>query len=142
MNIYSPLLIKHFQNPVNNQKIKEPDIEVQDVIPSCGDHIAVQAKIEQGKITQISFIGSGCMISQAIPSIISESMINKKIEFILELDKEFIFSIININFGPNRLKCALFGLNSLKKGIKEYQSSCLKRNAESSKSCTKATDCS
>jgi len=129
--------MKHFKDPLNNQKLQNPDIEVDDIIPSCGDHIVVQAIVCNQELEKISFWGSGCIISQATASMVSEKIIGKKLKDILSLDKDFIYSILNFELGPNRLKCALFGLESLQKGIKKYQESVACSNVKSSKSSAK-----
>ena len=119
--LYQEELMDHFKNPRNSGRLKNPDVSSGEYNPSCGDSICVDCKIKDDIVEQVGFVGKGCVISQAAASMLMESCVGKSIEKILELKKEDVLSLIKIKLGPNRLRCALLGLQALQDGLKKYQ---------------------
>lgn len=119
--LYQEELMDHYKFPRNKQKTKEPDFYADDGNPSCGDKIYIEGKIEDGKITQIGFDGSGCVVSQAAASMLTEKVLGKSIEEVLNLTKDDILKMLGIELGPNRLKCATLSLQVLKQGLSELK---------------------
>ena len=75
-------------------------------------------KLERKKLV---FSGSGCVISQATASMLTEHCIGKNVEEVLALTKDDILKLIGIELGPVRLKCALLALQALQQGIIEFE---------------------
>ena len=121
MKFYKELLMDHFKNPRNRGKLENPDFTIAQYNPSCGDKIAVQGVIEGGIIMQLGFEGSGCVISQATASLLSEFCIGKPIDTILALQNDDLIKLIGMQLGPTRIKCALLSLMAIKDGIREYK---------------------
>ncbi|MFH1644630.1 MAG: Fe-S cluster assembly sulfur transfer protein SufU [bacterium] len=119
--IYQEELMDHYKFPRNRQKIKDPDFFADDGNITCGDKIHIEGKIENNKITEIGFDGSGCVISQAAASMLTEKVLGKTIDEVLALNKDDIIELLGIELGPNRLKCALLSLQVLKKGLSEFK---------------------
>ena len=119
--LYQEELMDHFKNPRNSGRLKNHDVSSGEYNPSCGDSICVDCKIKDDIVEQVGFVGKGCVISQAAASMLMESCVGKSIEKILELKKEDVLSLIKIKLGPNRLRCALLGLQALQDGLKKYQ---------------------
>lgn len=70
------------------------------------------------KIQKIAFSGSGCAISQAAASLLTERIKGKKISSLINLDQSAILDMLKIELSPIRLKCALLPLAILRKIIK------------------------
>jgi nitrogen fixation protein NifU and related proteins len=119
--LYQEELMDHFKNPRNAGRLKNADVSSGEYNPSCGDSICVDCKIKDDIVEQIGFVGKGCVISQAASSMTMQFCVGKSIEKILELKKEDVLSLIKIKLGPNRLRCALLGLQALQNGLKKYQ---------------------
>jgi len=77
--------------------------------------------VQHGRITQLMFDGRGCVISQAIASMITEQCRDKTLDEIVALDQEFVQQFVGRSLGPTRLKCALLPLQVLQEAIKFYQ---------------------
>jgi nitrogen fixation NifU-like protein len=121
---YKNFLMDHFKNPRNKKKINNCNFSSGKDNPACGDKISIEGIIEDGIIKDISFDGSGCVISQATASILTEECIGKPVTELIKLTKDDILKMIRLELGPNRLRCALISLESLHKGLQDY----LKKN--------------
>ncbi|KKP24518.1 MAG: SUF system FeS assembly protein [candidate division TM6 bacterium GW2011_GWF2_28_16] len=123
--IYQERLMEHFKNSIYKNKIANPDFSSGQQNPSCGDSILIEGKLgvdsDTGKniIKELSFNGSGCVISQAAASILIENCLGKTVEEILKLDSNDIIKMLGIELGPNRIKCALLSLEALKASLKK-----------------------
>ncbi len=121
MNIYQAQLMDYYQHPRNRGTLPNPDFVSEQYNPSCGDSIVMQGLVQHGRITQLMFDGRGCVISQAIASMITEQCRDKTLDEIVALDQEFVQQFVGRSLGPTRLKCALLPLQVLQEAIKFYQ---------------------
>lgn len=85
---------------------------------SCGDKIETFIKIEDNKINDLRFTGEGCSITIGAMSLISDELIGMALEEVSKLDYEnFVKEVIGIDLTPARVKCAVLGLEAVKKAI-------------------------
>jgi nitrogen fixation protein NifU and related proteins len=121
-DIYRELILDYYRNPRNFGKIADHDIEAHDTNPLCGDEVDIQIKVgADGTMGDIKFTGKGCAISVASTSLLTELAKGKKLEWVKELSKEEVFSLIgDPDLGPSRVKCALLGMKALKTGVYGY----------------------
>ena len=103
----------YYRYPRNRAKIERPDFSCDEYNPSCGDRVLMQGTILDGKIQKLVFQGQGCVISQAVASMLTEACVSKTVPEIVALRPEFIVELAGITLGPTRLKCALLALQSL-----------------------------
>lgn len=120
MKLYQEELMDHYRNPRNRGRLEAPDFSSDEHNPSCGDSIFMQGTIAQDSVIAIAFEGKGCVISQATASMLSASVKNKNLQDILAIDAAYIISLLGIELGPMRIKCALLSLIALQQGIKKY----------------------
>ncbi len=125
-NLYQAILFDHYKNPRNCKKLQNADFTSGSYNPSCGDSISIQGCVKNNKITNSAFTGSGCVISQATASILIEFIHNKLLTEIQALDKNAVLTMIGMQLGPMRLKCALLPLQALQEGIASY---CQEKNS-------------
>lgn len=118
--IYSEIILEHWKDPRNKGKIQDADMVIKDSNPLCGDEITFYFKFDNEIIKDVKFEGSGCAISQAAASMLSEFVKGKNIYDIVKLEKSQIEKMLHISLGPNRVKCALLPLKALKLGIYSY----------------------
>lgn len=119
--IYRENIIDHYKNPNNKGQIKDAQIKFTEHNPLCGDVISINIKINKNKIEDVKFNGSGCAISQASASMLTDKLKGKSIEEIKKITREDIVEMLGIKIGPVRIKCAVLGLIAVKNGIKEYE---------------------
>ena len=119
LGLYPEILMDHYNNPRCSGTIDNPSFTTKEYNPACGDSLEVQAIITDGHISDIAFQGKGCIISQAVASLLMEKSLNAPLTTILGWDKATILAWINQELGPNRLKCALMALEALQHGIRQ-----------------------
>ena len=108
--LYRDYILDHYKNPRNFGELDAPDLEFHDHNPLCGDELAVQIKVEDGKIADLRFHGQGCAISQAAASIISDALKGMTVSEVANLDRRFVVDELGLELSPTRLKCGLLGL--------------------------------
>ena len=110
-------ILDHYKNPRNYGTIEDADLSCEDGIPSCGDQIRLDIKLNGSKVEDVKFSGTGCAISQASVSILTEDAIGKDIDEITSLTDQDMLDALGRRISPIRFKCALLGLNVLKKAL-------------------------
>jgi len=119
-DIYKDIILDYYRHPRNFGDLPDPDVRSKDSNPLCGDVIEMQLRIRDGTIDDLRFKGRGCAISQASASMITELAKGKTLDEIKTLDKEDVLSMLGIDPGPTRIKCALLGLKVIKLGVYGY----------------------
>lgn len=124
--IYSDIILDYYKNPVNFGKIRGADIEAHGGNVSCGDTVELYIKIgkEKGEETvkEITFTGVGCAISRAGACVITEIVKGKKIDEVLSITPQDIYTHLG-GVIQTRIKCSLLGLNVVKKALSEWKDS-------------------
>lgn len=119
--LYQDILREHYHAPRNRGEIAEYTHASGIVNPSCGDTIMLQVFIEDDRIARIAFTGSGCMISQACASLWSEYVLGKPIAEIQTLMPEAVLTILGIELGPYRARCAFLFIEALQAALSEIK---------------------
>ena len=119
--IYQEFILELYKNPINFGKLENADLRAESFNPLCGDKVELFIKLDGGskKVDDVKFTGSGCAISQASASLLTEDIKGKPIEQLKAMGKDDVLRIIQIDLSknPSRLKCALLSLETLKKAL-------------------------
>src|SRR5215475_10905307 len=78
--LYQEMILDHGRNPRHHHAMPWANRSANGFNQFCGDRLTVFLKIEQEKITAISFEGSGCAISMASASLMSEILSGKTLK--------------------------------------------------------------
>ncbi len=89
-DLYQEVILDHYKNPRNYCELADATSSAQGHNPLCGDQIKVYLKIKDGIIEQISFAGSGCAISKASGSMMTEQLKGRTIAEAVELFENVI----------------------------------------------------
>jgi nitrogen fixation NifU-like protein len=73
-DLYKEVILDHYKNPRNKRALPGAEVSCSKNNPLCGDEITVNAHLEDGRIAEVTFEGSGCSISQASASMLTESV--------------------------------------------------------------------
>ena len=77
-DLYQEVILDHNRRP-RNFRVIGAGRQAEGFNPLCGDRITVYLTIEDGTIRDVSFQGSGCAISKASASLMTESVKGKSI---------------------------------------------------------------
>ena len=132
-NLYQEVILDHYKHPQNKKLSPVFDAQVHHVNPSCGDEIDLNLTITEGVVSNISWDGVGCSISQASVSILTELLLEKKIADAYLIFDQFValmqskgsvsgdeailedaIALAGVSKYPARIKCALLGWMAFK----------------------------
>ncbi len=116
-DLYRQYILDHFREPRNYGVLEHADIHAADSNPLCGDRIAIDLVIQDGRVSEVRFNGRGCAISQASASMLTEMIEGASLEELRTLTPDDIFTMLGVEIGPARQRCALLSLRVLHQGI-------------------------
>lgn len=76
-SLYQDVILDHSKRPRNFRSIEGADHEAKGYNPLCGDKVTIYLHLDGDRIADISFQGSGCAISTASASILTETLKGK-----------------------------------------------------------------
>ena len=121
MDLARDNFLDHFRNPRNYGQLRGAAIRVSQNNPSCGDAITINLDLsENGKIVRaVSFTGTGCAISVASASMLTEYIKGKTTPEILAIQKEDVERLLGIKLTLARIKCALLPLETIHQALQK-----------------------
>lgn len=75
--LYQELILEHNRKPRNFREIPDADRTVEGRNPLCGDSLKLWVKLDNDRITDVSFMGTGCAISKASASLMTGAVKGK-----------------------------------------------------------------
>ncbi len=114
-SLYQDIILDHYRSPRNFGRLVHPTKSIDINNPFCGDLLHLEIIIKDNKIVNVRFNGSGCAISMASASLLTNYAKGKSKRSLQKLDRNFIIKMLGIELGPVRIKCALLALEGLKK---------------------------
>jgi nitrogen fixation NifU-like protein len=89
--LYQEIILEHGKNPRNLRKTDNFNKDAKGNNPLCGDNVHVYLKLnEKNKVDDISFEGSGCAISMASASIMTDLIKGKEEAEVKEIVNDFL----------------------------------------------------
>jgi nitrogen fixation protein NifU and related proteins len=88
-DLYKEVILDHYKSPRNKRELPDATASLQKNNPLCGDEVTIHARLEDGKVAEVTFEGQGCSISQASASMLTESVSGKTVEDASGLTREF-----------------------------------------------------
>lgn len=76
-DLYQEVILDHNKSPRNFHKLEGANRTAEGYNPLCGDKVTVYIKLDGDVISEISFAGSGCAISKASASMMTDSLKGK-----------------------------------------------------------------
>lgn len=115
-DLYQELILDHGRHPRNVKKIVDATVSQAGLNPLCGDRLILFLKMDHDKIVDASFEGSGCAISMASASMMTELLKNKTL-----VEAKKIFDVFHhlLTTGDEK-KCDLLGKCAVLKGVFEF----------------------
>jgi nitrogen fixation NifU-like protein len=72
--LYQEVILEHSKKPRNYRVLETANHKAEGYNPLCGDHFTVYLDIKDGAISDIGFQGSGCAISKASASMMTQML--------------------------------------------------------------------
>ncbi|MBB5789579.1 Fe-S cluster assembly sulfur transfer protein SufU [Jiangella mangrovi] len=89
-SLYQEIILDHYKHP-HGRGLREPfGGEAHHVNPTCGDEITVRVALDGSTITDVSYEGQGCSISQASASVLHELLTGSSVSDAFETERVFV----------------------------------------------------
>ncbi len=75
--LYQEVILEHSKKPRNYRALEQANHKAEGYNPLCGDHFTVYLDLKDGTISDIGFQGSGCAISKASASMMTQTLKGK-----------------------------------------------------------------
>lgn len=120
-DLYQEVIIDHNRSPRNFHTMPDASCHADGFNPLCGDKVSLYLQLENGVIKNTSFQGSGCAISTASASLLTEQLKGKTIKEAATLFEDFHHLMTEANIDLTVLTERL-GKLSVLAGVREYPS--------------------
>lgn len=139
-SLYRDVIVDHNRSPRNFRRIDPPRQDAEGHNPLCGDKLHIYLKLRDNLISDISFEGSGCAISVASASLMTEALMGKTVEDAMAafekmqsllvgngIDPEDVSSLgklaalTGVREFPMRVKCATLCWHTMKQALSETE---------------------
>jgi nitrogen fixation NifU-like protein len=87
--LYQQVILDHNKKPRNFRKLATANHHAEGFNPLCGDQLTVYLQLEDETVKDISFEGSGCAISKAAASMMTQAVKGKSKQHAEQLFSEF-----------------------------------------------------
>lgn len=120
-SLYRDELLEHYHNPHNAGKLEKPTHVYDMGNPSCGDQTVVMLEIKNGTVSKTAHESSGCALSVASASMLSDYIQNKSVDDVLKITPGELQTLVvpGETLTPSRLKCLLMPLEAFKKALQK-----------------------
>lgn len=87
--LYQQVILDHNKKPRNFRKLESASHTAEGYNPLCGDHLTVYLDLEGDEVKEVSFEGSGCAISKAAASMMTQAVKGKSKKDVEDLFNQF-----------------------------------------------------
>jgi len=134
-DLYREVILDHNRTPRNFGEIQDADRVIEGVNPLCGDRMTLYVKLSNGRVEDVRFKGTGCAISVASSSLMTERVKGTTVDESLLLFKQIhrmltettdeaerselgkLAALSGVREYPSRVKCASLGWHALKTAL-------------------------
>ena len=135
-DLYQEVIFDHYRSPRNYGPLPSANRDAEGHNPLCGDHVKLHLQVEDGIIRDVHFEGSGCAISTASASLMTEVLKGKDEEEAMRLMEEFqrlvtgagepeglgkLEALAGVREFPSRVKCATLAWHTLQAALENQR---------------------
>jgi nitrogen fixation NifU-like protein len=135
-DLYQEVILDHNRRPRNFRVIDHPSAAREGYNPLCGDRLTLYVTVTDGRITDAAFQGSGCAISKASASLMTEAIKGKTVDEARALFDRFhemitsppgsplpemgkLAVLSGVRDFPTRVKCAGLAWHTMKAAVSD-----------------------
>jgi nitrogen fixation NifU-like protein len=133
--LYQEVILDHHKRPRNFRRPENANKHAEGFNPLCGDKVSVYLRVEDGIVRDIAFQGSGCAISTASASMMTESLKGRSEAEVVRIFAQFhdmvtgrhpedhgaslgkLAVFAGVRDYPVRVKCATLAWHTLKAAL-------------------------
>lgn len=133
-DLYQEVILDHNKRPRNFRTIEAPSHHAEGFNPLCGDKLSLTMQVDGSSIADVAFQGSGCAISKASASLMTDAIKGKSVEEARSLFERFhrmvttppdapvedmgkLLVLAGVREFPVRVKCASLAWHTLKAAL-------------------------
>jgi nitrogen fixation NifU-like protein len=138
--LYQDVILDHHKKPRNRREMPEASAKASGHNPLCGDRVSVYLKMAGDVVEDVSFVGSGCAISQASASMMTDALKGRTREQAVEVAGAFqrlvtgedgvlpegddrvekLEAFAGVRDFPSRVKCASLAWHALRAALDQH----------------------
>lgn len=126
--LYQEAILDHGRKPRNFGPLEGETHAAEGYNPLCGDRVRMAFRVEGGEVREARFEGTGCAISQASASMLTQAVAGAGVDQALALSEQFRLALteggdasgmgeleclLGVRLFPNRVKCATLAWHAL-----------------------------
>jgi len=133
-DLYRDIILDHYRNPRHKGHLAAPTASHEGLNPLCGDEVMIEVQLEDGRLADVAYTGSGCSISQSSASMMTEAIAGKSVDAVRHLIGEFtammrgsdeadpeemgdLEALTGVRKFPVRIKCATLAWHTLDEAL-------------------------
>lgn len=137
-DLYQEVILDHNKRPRNFRTIEAPSHHAEGYNPLCGDRLRLFVQVRGNVISDVAFQGSGCAISKASASLMTDAVKGRTTTEALELFERFrhvvttppdqvvedlgkLSVLAGVREFPVRVKCASLAWHTLKAALEREE---------------------
>ena len=133
-DLYQEVILDHNKRPRNFRKIEGASHHADGYNPLCGDKLSLTMQVDGDRVADVAFEGSGCAISKASASLMTDIVKGKSVDEVRSLFERFhkmvttppdqpvedmgkLSVLAGVREFPVRVKCASLAWHTLKAAL-------------------------
>lgn len=133
-DLYQEVILDHNKRPRNFRTIEGASHQAEGHNPLCGDRLSLYLTVDGGRIADVAFVGSGCAISKASASLMTDAVKGQPLAEVLDIFERFhrmvttppdqpvepmgkLSALAGVREFPVRVKCASLAWHTLKAAL-------------------------
>ena len=133
-DLYQEVILDHNKRPRNFRVLAQPSHHAEGYNPLCGDRLTLYLTVNGDVVTEVGFQGSGCAISRASASLMTDEIKGKSVADVRALFARFhrmvttspdvevedmgkLSVLAGVRQFPGRVKCASLAWHTLKAAL-------------------------
>jgi nitrogen fixation NifU-like protein len=133
-DLYQEVILDHNKRPRNFRVLDHPSHQAEGYNPLCGDRLTLYLEVNGGVVTDVGFQGSGCAISRASASLMTDAVRGRPVDEVRALFERFhrmvttapdqtvddlgkLSALAGVRQFPMRVKCASLAWHTLKAAL-------------------------
>ena len=120
-DLYQQLILDHNRRPKNFEALEDSTHSCQGYNPLCGDEYTIYLRIVDDTVERISFQGSGCAISKASASMMTQRLAGRSADQATKIFDQFHGMLLG-RYDPDEEPDHDLGKLKIFKGVRDYPS--------------------